>query len=77
LGVSLPEIDRLCSHLEERFGLSFKISGAGGGGCIISFPIRKSTSVNIEEIVSEAQKIIPNVTGYVTKPINVGLRMEE
>ncbi|PRP91981.1 mevalonate kinase [Enhygromyxa salina] len=36
LGVSLPMLDRLCAAAVEHGALAAKLTGAGGGGCVIA-----------------------------------------
>ncbi len=49
IGVSTPEIERKILELEER-GVYAKITGAGGGGCIISLKsFEGSTNVRVNE----------------------------
>jgi mevalonate kinase len=36
LGVSSPEVDRLCSVAREAGELGAKLTGAGGGGCVVA-----------------------------------------
>ncbi|WP_290898862.1 mevalonate kinase [Ferroglobus sp.] len=49
IGVSTPEIDAFVADLERR-GVSAKITGAGGGGCLISLkPFEGAFEVKINE----------------------------
>lgn len=49
IGVSTPEIDSLVAELERR-GVFAKITGAGGGGCLISLkPFEGAFEVKINE----------------------------
>ncbi len=49
IGVSTAEIDRMIANLEEK-GVFAKITGAGGGGCLISLkPFEGAFAVKINE----------------------------
>jgi mevalonate kinase len=37
-GVSSPILDELCSVAREHGALGAKLTGAGGGGCILALP---------------------------------------
>jgi len=38
LGVSTPALDALCAHAREGGARGAKLTGAGGGGCVIAIP---------------------------------------
>ncbi len=46
IGVSTPKIDQLAATMETN-GVSAKITGAGGGGYIIAFPLRCVNGISI------------------------------
>jgi mevalonate kinase len=44
LGVSCDEIERIVDTLENLGGCNTKLTGAGGGGCVIGFKSRENKS---------------------------------
>ena len=44
LGVSCDEIERIVDTLDNLGGYSTKLTGAGGGGCVIGFKSRDTKS---------------------------------
>lgn len=44
LGVSCDEIERIVDTLDQLGGCNTKLTGAGGGGCVIGFKSRETKS---------------------------------
>ncbi len=66
IGVSTPALDRLVERLEE-FGLATKLTGAGGGGCVLAVGEREE----IERAFSKVKSAIK------LRPEMEGVRVEE
>lgn len=73
--ISTSEIGQVVDRLWRRFQIAAKITGAGGGGCLISFPFdRKSHSIpEIEDVV---KKVIPGATVQAVRPAPRGTLIE-
>eukprot|EP00244_Chara_vulgaris_P014272 TRINITY_DN8832_c0_g2_i1.p1 TRINITY_DN8832_c0_g2~~TRINITY_DN8832_c0_g2_i1.p1 ORF type:complete len:120 (+),score=23.12 TRINITY_DN8832_c0_g2_i1:48-362(+) len=52
MGVSHPSIDEVC-RITAKFGLASKLTGAGGGGCVLSWLPSDIASDMLENIKAE------------------------
>lgn len=75
LGVSTSLIERVIDRLWERCQIAAKITGAGGGGCLISFPLdpQSHSVVELENIVTD---IIPGAKVRIVEPSINGILVE-
>lgn len=69
LGVSTPQIDSICSSLNSQFpsNLGIKITGAGGGGCLL---LVHTTEIS-KEMILEALKAL--LSEPITLHYNIGI----
>jgi mevalonate kinase len=57
--VSHPSIERICEITKYKFGLSTKLTGAGGGGCVFTYLGDLTATYdasNTQPILQELQK---------------------
>lgn len=82
IGVSNNLIDKVCDNLQKKLKLSCKITGAGGGGCLIALiPATVSEKEHdLRQLVDAAtavvKKTIPGAQVLVTKTTLSGLLIE-
>lgn len=82
IGVSNEPIDRVCASLQKKLKLSCKITGAGGGGCLIALlPAAVSEEEHaLRQLVDAAttivKKHIPGAHVLVTQTTLKGLLVE-
>jgi len=70
LGVGTPELDRLASAARAAGALGAKITGAGGGGCIVCLADEENTS-QVANAIRRARG-----RAYIVRPAEVGLVVE-
>ena len=54
LGVSHPSLNEICL-ITKKFGVATKLTGAGGGGCAVSY-VQPDCRLTKSQIVSEIEK---------------------
>jgi mevalonate kinase len=62
IGVSTPGLDRLVAEAREAGALGAKLTGAGGGGCIIALCYNKKDRSNVARRLRKAGGAIYNVS---------------
>src|SRR5207245_9309099 len=62
IGVSTPDLDRLVAEARQAGALGAKLTGAGGGGCIIALCDDKKDRSNIARRLRHAGGTIYNVS---------------
>ncbi len=62
IGVSIPRLDRLVARAREAGALGAKLTGAGGGGCIIALCPDKKTQSRIARELRREGGTIYNVS---------------
>jgi len=62
IGVSTPDLDRLVAEALQAGALGAKLTGAGGGGCIIALCADKKDRSNIARKLRNAGGTIYNVS---------------
>lgn len=65
LGVSCPEIEDIVS-ISSRYGFAAKLTGGGGGGCVIAIA-RDSNEIREDELICELK-----ANGFDVHRIRVG-----
>lgn len=82
IGVSNDSIDKVCASLMKKLKLSCKITGAGGGGCLIALvPVEVGNDEHqLQQLVDAAativKKYIPSAQLLVTTITVNGLLIE-
>lgn len=77
MNVSLPEIEELIAKITERYGLAFKIAGAGGGGCLVSFPMTQMETAQVEKLGQSIREIVATARIITSLPSLEGVRVEK
>jgi len=70
-GVSTPELDRIVEASMEKNIYGAKLTGAGGGGCVIALPKQDEASRVAEELRQRFQRV------WVSECPREGVRVEE
>jgi len=68
VGVSHPSLDQVCSKLRSDAGLHTKLTGAGGGGCAITFLPLLSESAAVAARLRAATDLVTSLPPFTDKP---------